>query len=252
MLKPGPLFRSFTGISIIGTVGLVSSPPKTRTEEAFRRLRSDILGGSLRPGQKLPFVELASTYNASVGVLREALSRLLEQGLVKSAPQQGFFVTPISRTDLEQLTEARCEIESLTLRHSIAEGGVYWESEVLAAHHRLASAPMYTDDRPIRLSEEWAEAHRVFHETLLLGCRNERLLSIATSLRASAELYRQWSAPLDQTRDIKGEHQGITDAVLARDPDLATQRLCQHISLTSELLLAAETDGMPSFAAQIP
>lgn len=212
---------------------------KTRHEAVFSRLRSDILTGRLQPGSKLPFAALCEYYDVSVGVVREALSRLLEQGLVRSAPQQGYFVTAISRNDLVHLTTARLEIETLTLRLAVADGDTTWESEVLAAHHRLAQCPVTAEDDSDRISEEWASLHRVFHETLLLGCGNPWLTDIAADLRASAELYRRWSVPKghEHSRDIAGEHRAITDAVLARDADLASSLLARHISLTTELLL---------------
>lgn len=211
----------------------------TRSLEAYDRIRNDILAGHLRPGRRLPAAEMVARYRVSVGALREALARLLEQGLVGNAPQQGFFVTPVSKLDLQQLTEARCDIESLALRHAIAEGDYTWESEVLAAHHRLANIPMVTKDDPDRMNEEWAEAHRAFHAVIILGCRNPRLTGIANSLRDSAELYRRRSVPFGKVRDIPGEHQAIVDAILARDSELATERLRHHISLTTELLLEA-------------
>ncbi|RFA06636.1 hypothetical protein B7R21_19220 [Subtercola boreus] len=212
---------------------------KTRNEVAFARLRGDILSGRLIPGQKLAFAELCESYGVSVGVIREALSRLVEQGLVHSAPQQGFFVTTISGPDLVYLTQARCEIESLVLAHAIAEGNVEWESLVLASHHRLVNAPLVSPEDPERLSEEWVERHSDFHQTLLLGCENPRLRGIAGQLRDSAELYRRWSVPFDHEgdRDIAGEHALIVEAVLKRDTALATQRLVEHISKTTSLLL---------------
>ena len=95
---------------------MVAKVATTRNGEALIRLRADILAGRVIPGQKLAFADLCSRYGVSVGVIREALSRLVEQGLVSSTPQQGFSVAAISRTDLHHLTEARCEIESLALR----------------------------------------------------------------------------------------------------------------------------------------
>ena len=62
------------------------SRSETRAERIYVSLRSDILTGRLLPGQRLPFAELGTRYATSVGVLREALSRLVEQGLVQSEP----------------------------------------------------------------------------------------------------------------------------------------------------------------------
>lgn len=216
--------------------------PKTRQDEAFLRIRGDILGGRLMPGQRLPFAELTATYPFSVSVLREALSRLVEQELVQSEPQRGYVVTPLSSTDLIQLTDARREIESLTLRHAMNDGGVEWESRLLAAEHILQSTPFTVAGEPHRISEEWAQAHADFHETLLGGCANSRLTAIASQLRASAELYRRWSLPLGHSdkRDIAGEHHAIVQAVLSHDPDRAIELLDAHIALTTRLLLEAE------------
>lgn len=223
---------------------------KTRHEQVYQSLRGDILAGRLRPGQKLPFADLSARYGFSVGVIREALSRLAEQGLVENIPQQGFAVTALSRTDLINLTQARAEIETLTLRHAIAEGDIEWQSQVLASHHRLANTPMMEVDDPERFSEDWAEAHRNFHETLLEGCDNPRLTGVATQLRASAELYRRWTAPLSEgkTRDVAAEHQRIVDAVIARNAELAAQLLNDHISLTAKILLESQTAGLDASA----
>jgi DNA-binding GntR family transcriptional regulator len=232
----------------------MSEKMKTRHEQVYQSLRGDILAGRLEPGQKLPFADLSTRYEFSVGVIREALSRLVEQGLVVNAPQQGFCVTPLSKPDLLNLTQARCEIETLTLRHAIAEGDIDWQSQVLASHHRLANTPLRDADDPERFSEEWAEAHRVFHETLLDGCDNPRLTGVANSLRASAELYRRWTAPLSEgkKRDTAAEHQAIVDAVMARDTALAVKLLNNHIALTTKILLeSGEVDSSVELDASV-
>jgi DNA-binding GntR family transcriptional regulator len=217
----------------------VSQLSKTRHGQVYESLRADILSGRVAPGTKLPFAQLSERYGFSVGVIREALSRLVEQRLVENLPQQGFRVTSISKEDLMALTQARCEIEALTLKHSMQEGDTAWQSEVLAAHFRLANTPSMDSSDPERLNEEWVEVHNHFHSTLLNGCNNKRLTDICAQLRDSAELYRQWSARIGEAkkRDIAAEHQAIADAVLAGDTALATKLLKDHIDLTSQLLL---------------
>ena len=217
----------------------MSQLSKTRHGQVYESLRGDILSGRIAPGTKLPFAQLSERYGFSVGVIREALSRLVEQRLVENLPQQGFRVTSISKEDLLALTQARCEIEALTLKHSMQEGDTAWQSEVLAAHFRLANTPSMDAEDPERLNEEWVEVHNHFHSTLLHGCNNKRLTDICAQLRDSAELYRQWSARIGEAkkRDIAAEHQAITDAVLSGDTALATRLLKEHIDLTSQLLL---------------
>jgi DNA-binding GntR family transcriptional regulator len=221
----------------------------TRAERVYTELRADILAGRQRPGSRLPFAELTARYEASMGVVREVLTRLTAEGLVESEPQYGYRVVPLSIADLQHLTDARAAIETLVLGQAVEHADVAWESEVLAAHHRLERTPQQAADDPSRLSTNWTTAHAAYHHTLLAGCPNPRLLAIADLLRDSAELYRQWSVPLAHThRDIAGEHRAILDAVLARDVDAATAALAAHIHATTNVLLD-QADAAPDNTA---
>jgi DNA-binding GntR family transcriptional regulator len=223
---------------------------QTRTDEVHARVRADILGGRLPPGTRLKFSDLAEQFDASIGVIREALIRLAEQGLVRSEAHQGFVVTPLSRDDLTELTEARVAIEGLVLRSAIAEGDLAWEARLLAAHHILDRTPSVDPDDPLRLSEGWAAAHQEFHQALLDGCANHRLRLIAAGLRDEAELYRRWSLPLgdEPDRDVAAEHRGMLQATLARDADAAAAALREHIEHTTRLLLSGTSDTATSAA----
>jgi DNA-binding GntR family transcriptional regulator len=216
----------------------------TRTEQVYARMRSDILAGHLTPGAKLPFAELVARYGGSTSVIREGLTRLVEQGLVQAEPQHGFRVVPLSISDLDDLTTARCELEGLVLRLSIAAGDLEWESAIVAAHHTLERTPMApqsndTFDDPGALSDEWRAAHARFHNALIAGCPNVRLRTMASSLRDAAELYRSWSGRVghDQHRDIPGEHGAIAEAVLSRDVERAVAELTTHLRRTADLLI---------------
>ncbi|OZM75790.1 GntR family transcriptional regulator [Pseudonocardia sp. MH-G8] len=210
----------------------------TRAERVYAELRGDILAGRVRPASRLRFAELSARYGASMGVVREALTRLTAEGLVESEPQYGFRVMPVSIVDLQHLTAARCAIETLVLRQAVEHGGVEWESQVLAAHHRLERTHQMAAEDPDRITEEWAAAHAAFHLALLSGCPNPRLRAVAASLRDSAELYRRWSVPMGHTpRDISGEHRAMLDAVLSHDADAAVDVLTAHIQHTSDILL---------------
>lgn len=217
----------------------MSTASKTRNEEVHDALRDDILWGRWRPGQKLAFAQLCSTYSVSVGVIREALARLVEQGLVDSRPQQGFSVVQMTAGDLVNLTELRCSVEDTALRSAIAQGDLGWESEVLAAHHRLDNTPMSTDDDPHHFGRDWVAAHIRFHATLISGSTNGRLTSIAEQLRRSVQVYCCWltHVPEPGTRDIASEHRRIVEATLARDPDHAAELLVEHIRRTADLML---------------
>ncbi|MFD4559873.1 GntR family transcriptional regulator [Streptomyces sp. NPDC058469] len=217
---------------------------QTRTDGVHKRLRDDILGGRLVPGERLKFPELCERYDTSVGAAREALTRLAAEGLVKTQAHHGYMVTPLSHEDLADLTRARVEIESLVLRLSVLDGDMQWEAQAVAAHHLLERTPFFADDDHDHPSDAWAETHAAFHMALLAGCGNRRLHGTARALRKEAELYRQWSVSFGQEpdRDLPGEHRALLEAAIARDPDLAAELLRDHIAHTAQLLISCAED----------
>ncbi len=210
---------------------------KTLNARVYEQLRLAILDGELKPGKRLGLVELSGRYSVSQSVLREALTRLAEQGLAVSLPQQGFRVVTLSESDLEDLTATRTAIEGLVLAQAIRQGDVEWESAAVAAHHRLERAQAGSLDDP-QLRESWARAHAVFHQTLLSGCASPRLRQIAFGLRDAAELYRRWSPVSQQLgHQVTAEHQALRDAALDRDVDLAVCLLTAHLKNNHRALL---------------
>jgi DNA-binding GntR family transcriptional regulator len=211
---------------------------KTLNAEVHAELRADILAGRLLPGQRLKLNELGARFGVSLSVVREALIRLGEQGLVQAEPQLGFRVIPLSPDDLRDLTRVRTQIETLALRQAIESGDLAWESAALAVHHTLERTPM-TIDGERRVSPAWAATHAAFHRALMAGCGSPRLLAIADELRDSAEVYRQWSGRLgrDENRDVAGEHRALLEAVLEHDADRAVELLTAHIGHTTDVLL---------------
>lgn len=209
---------------------------RANTETVHAALRADLLGGVHAPGSKLKFAPLCEQYGASVSVVREALSRLSEQGLVESEPRVGFRVRTVSVEDLRDLTAARVDLESVALRYAIERGKMEWETELVAAHHRLERTPLLTDDAPPRVSDEWERAHSRFHAALLDGCGNGWLLGLAATLRDAAEFYRRWSQLQEPDRDVAAEHRAILEATLDRDADTAVQRLCDHYQHTATIV----------------
>jgi DNA-binding GntR family transcriptional regulator len=212
---------------------------QTRAESVYARVRADILSGRLRPGQRLKFPDLCADYDASVGVIREALTRLAGEGLVGTKAHQGFEVTPLSSDHLAELTDARLQLESLVVQRSLENGDLQWESALVAAHHVLQATSRVDASDASRLSDRWTRAHAQFHSALLSACPNQRLRSIAEALRSEAELYRQWSVTLvpSAARDIDAEHKALLTAALSRDTGAAVAALQDHIRHTTRLLM---------------
>ena len=204
------------------------------TFSTYRDLRGDVLAGRLAPGEKLKIQELAVQAGVSPGVIREALSRLASERLVIASPQRGFRVAPISAEDVHDLTEARVEIEMACLKRAISQGDLAWEAGIVAAAHRLNRTP-HDHAEP---GDDWAQAHAVFHHSLVSACDSKWLLTMREQLYSQAERYRQINIKVSgPARDLPGEHDRIAAAVLARDVHRASELMTDHLRLTETLTL---------------
>src|ERR1044072_1394264 len=140
------------------------------SEKAYRRVRADIVFGKLTPGEKLKLDRLREDYGASVGTLRELLSRLVSEGLVVAEGQRGFEVAPISAENLREIAALRLLLESHALKQSFRAGDMDWEGRVVSAHHKLSAIEkkLLAGDRADL--ELWKRYDFEFHHALISAC----------------------------------------------------------------------------------
>lgn len=204
----------------------------------YDRLRNDLLAGRHPPGSKLTLEPLISHYGAGQTPLREALNRLVADGLVERRDQRGFAVPPISRDDLLEITETRCWLEEVGLRQSMARADAAWEESLILAQHRLARLPRLHNPDTYEENPQWEALHREFHEALLAACGSRWLIRFCQQLADQWYRYRQLTVVRAvKERQVNHEHAEILEAVLARDPDRAVTCLVGHYRRTAQVLL---------------
>ncbi len=201
----------------------------SRAAGVHAQLRIDILERRLTPGERFKPAELAKRLGVSVNVMREALALLAAHNLVRVERNRGFYVTALSPETRTDLTAARKLNEGAALRLAVERGGADWQSEILAAHHRMASQPMHRPDDPATRTSDWTAAHRAFHHTLIEAADNHVLLEICQRLSDAAQLYRAWSGRDETGRDVPAEYKALLDAALARQAQRAVAVFEAHI-----------------------
>jgi len=214
------------------------SPPLV--DQAFHRLRRDVLTGTFAADTKLKVEELQASYGFSSSPLREALSRLSQEGLVRADERRGFRVAALSPEDLGDITRMRLMLDVHALRESIEHGDDAWEEAIVAAFYRLEKVEARLPDGPVILDDEWSALHRDFHAVLLAACPSPRQLAWSASLFDQAERYRRFSARYRKSaRRKSNEHKKLMDATLRRDADTACALLTDHIRGTLRNVQAA-------------
>lgn len=212
--------------------------PRTVAEAVYERLRADLMAGRYGPGEALRLEPLMSRYGCGVSPLREALNRLAAERLVRAVGQRGFHAAPVSLAEMWDVVRLRQKLEREALAAAIAAGDARWESEILAAFHRLAKAPPPGRDRAD--PDSWERTHRDFHRALIAACPSAWLLHFVGILYGHAERYRrirfERTMPKKLVRDVEAEHRALMDAVLARDKRRALRLLNEHLDKTGNFI----------------
>lgn len=211
----------------------------TRANMTYQSLRSAILSGELPAGSRVRTNQLSSQLCISLGAVREALSQLSAEGLVLAQAHRGYTVSPLSVEDLTDLTRVRMEIENLCLTWAIAAGTLEWESNIIAATHRLSNTARMENESKSAPSEQWAAAHDAYHTALVSACGSIRLLQIRRALYEQSERYRRLEVTLPRSRDPDDEHRHIAEATIARDGTKANELMRDHITRTTNNILKA-------------
>lgn len=218
-----------------------SSASTTQSSSLYDRLREDLLSAKFSPGTKLAIESLSDLYQAGQTPLREALNRLIADGLVERRDQRGFVAAGISRQDLQELTDTRCWLEEVAIRQGMLRRDPDWEEALVLAHHRLRRTPRSLQDQQFEDNAEWEVSHRRFHRALIQGCGSRWLIGFCEQL--ADQLYRYRKLVAETTyfhRDQGSEHAQIVEAILAGNADQAIHQLSAHYQATTKLILESE------------
>lgn len=210
----------------------------TLAGSVYARLRQDIISTKLKPGSRITINELCDLYQVSLSPAREALNRIMSEGLIRQSESRRLQIAPLTAEDLDELTRTRCWLNETGLRQSIVHGDAAWEERVVISCYRLSRIPRYVEGAEPDRNPEWEAAHRVFHESLISACNSKWLIGFCQQLFDAAERYRYLARVSAVTRPRhQDEHSRIMKAATARDADLAVKLLTEHFRRTSELAL---------------
>jgi len=186
-----------------------SKTKSTRVENAYERLKAEILKGELPPGFQAPEPDIASRLGMSRTPVREALIRLEADGLVDLVPRRGAKVLPIGREDICEIYHILSALEGLAARSSAArEDRTEKLGDIVELLDR-ADAALDAGD-----IETWAVLDDRFHRWLAARSGNSRLEADIVGFldqvyRANSVLLRLNKAPASNAADHRRLHQAI-------------------------------------------
>ena len=211
--------------------GRPAKASRTLTTDLFEQIRSDILHNRLEPGSRLLFRDMRERYRSGLSPLREALMRLVSEGLVLLEDHKGFSVAPVSREEMIDIANTLLELEAIAIRMAVEKGNDYWEAQIVARYHELSKREMFAADGT--LDPEWEVRNVAFHESLYEACGSPSLKLVCHVLYERHSRYRRLRTRQgDPTRNVAKEHEALMRATISRDADTAIALLRKHRTAT--------------------
>src|SRR5579862_6690103 len=196
----------------------------TLQQRAYQRIKEYILNTGFYPGQHIRHVEVSRALGMSRTPAREAMQRLVEEGLVIHVPNRGYFVTEMTVREAEELYELREILEVFCVQQAIDKS----TKKQLRGLRQLLD--VYKDSTSGRITRHTLLVDRDFHLKIAQLARNEMVYKLLVSVLEKVIMKRNIEriAPSDAKTAFK-RHAVILKAIENRDKPQAVQQIREHI-----------------------
>lgn len=222
---------------------------QSRAQAVHRALKRAILDQALLPGSKLPEDWIGERLGVSRTLVREALVRLSEEGLVEMRPNRGAVIARPSLEEGYDLFRTRLALERLvveTLSGKLTEAQVKELKDHIVEEERARAA---ADSSSIRLAGE-------FHTRLAALTGNATLIRFVNETTARSSLILALYGRPHSSECAVLEHGRLVEMLQAGDTEAAVAEMERHLdSITVRALLSREhrpdiQDVLSLYAAQ--
>ena len=208
---------------------------QTLADQATERLRNAIHRGSLPPGAQLVERELADKLGMSRVPVREAIQRLVEDGLVKKTAHRGTLVYLPSQREIEEITSVRIVLEQLVAERVIQRWNTEHEATLRAIVDQIRVAAQSRNRRRL------AELDTEFHTTTWHIADHSVLTEMTSSLRQRITRLLFETIALMPDGELSGavtSHKRLIAAFKRGQVAAAKQEMSRHISAAKDRILA--------------
>lgn len=190
--------------------------------DTTRALREAILDGVIAPNEWLREETLTRELGVSRTPVREALSRLEEEGLIERTPGQGACVTALTIEDMSVVYQVRGSLESLTAQMAAERGTVTHKAELHAVHDAMRAAAERLDPA------EFSRLNIEFHASITSMADNAYLTRLLTTVETAIRRFGTCSYSMERMTEIVHEHEAISAAIASGDGQAAAQAAVEH------------------------
>jgi DNA-binding GntR family transcriptional regulator len=198
-------------------------------DQVYHYIREKIISGSLTPGEKIRDTDFVEDLGISRTPMREVLLRLVREGFLLNHMGRGFEVTSLDRREIEEIYPIIGTLESLALKSSPPAKKRQLEDlqKILLKMKKKNLSPLDY----LALDEQW-------HDLLLMGCSNHKLLEILKQLKNTMKRYElAYVHSSDSIEDSLESHHVILQILKTGNQQQAADVLQQHWNLSIKALM---------------
>lgn len=209
---------------------------KTLSDQAYEAMKMAIMTCELKPGEQIPQNDLMEQYGTSATPIREALMRLVQEGLVETIPRFGYIVSHVTLSDIHEIYELRLALESAAARLAATKA-------TEAQLHEISENAHFTYVFGDRKSYfDFLNQNTEFHLLVAHISANGRLArQISNVLDELMRVFHLGLDLRDSAEEMRDEHIALAAALSARDGNKAQEVVTAQINTSLERVMQALT-----------
>lgn len=200
--------------------------PSLRTDAVYAAVREMVVSGRARPGQRLRQQALAQALNVDQRTVREALSRLVSEGLLQREPYKGVRAVLLPVPELMDVYRMRALLEPLAMEAAAGRITPEETARMRALLPRASGSPLEEAESGV--------PHREFHWIAIRASQRWQVIRILEHLWNVISTHAWLQAPTDEQRMRDSRvnldlHMRLVEALEARDSKRAAEIGAEHV-----------------------
>ncbi|WP_303852297.1 GntR family transcriptional regulator [Seleniivibrio woodruffii] len=189
-------------------------------------IRTDIIKGVYRNGERLVEPKLAKNLGISRTPIREALRQLEGEGFIEIVPRRGAVVKELTIKDIDDLYAIKANLEGLAARQATLNLTSEQIEILIGINKKFRD---YAEKNP-GIPDEHHKDNIDFHNVFIAASGNEKLVDILDGMSKNFQrLKSMLMSDAGRAANAVKEHKKIIDAFISKDPDLAEKTVREHI-----------------------
>jgi len=200
------------------------------SQKVYSILRTAITNVEIQFGEKINVDKIAKTLKVSITPVREAIHKLVAEGILVTKPNQGTLVREISLSDIDQILQARLAIEKMALSFLISKIAKKDDNNGIIKNFDILVQKMKESVVNKNIDNKFAKHALDFHSLIFKKCGNKYLYKMYMDIENLVLRFTSKSLnKKGRIEDSYKEHFNIYTSIKEKDIDRAKKYIEEHI-----------------------